>query len=172
VVSGSEQTGSQYRTVLPFYFTTDWRTHGTPRYPRVALWFAFRNFLRGVAYRMLGSASEAEDAVQEAWLKLSRSHTAEVENLGGWLTTIVARTGGAERLPWLPRSAAHRGLQMPSKVARAALPALIDGEAGAVWAVGAWVRAAFLFTIERGIITGIDLIMNPEHLAELAVKID
>jgi RNA polymerase sigma factor (sigma-70 family) len=47
--------------------------------------------LRGVAYRMLGSLSEADDAVQEAWLRLSRSDTTGVENLGGWLTTVVAR---------------------------------------------------------------------------------
>jgi RNA polymerase sigma factor (sigma-70 family) len=52
---------------------------------------AHRSHLRTVAYRMLGSATEADDAVQEAWLRLSRSDTSEVENLGGWLTTIVAR---------------------------------------------------------------------------------
>ena len=50
-----------------------------------------RPHLRAVAYRMLGSASEADDAVQETWLRLSRSGTGGVENLGGWLTTIVAR---------------------------------------------------------------------------------
>jgi RNA polymerase sigma factor (sigma-70 family) len=50
-----------------------------------------RGHLRGVAYRMLGSLSEAEDAVQESWLRLSRSDTENVENLGGWLTTVVAR---------------------------------------------------------------------------------
>jgi RNA polymerase sigma-70 factor (ECF subfamily) len=50
-----------------------------------------RSHLRAVAYRMLGSPSEADDAVQEAWLRLSRSDTSEVENLGGWLTTVVAR---------------------------------------------------------------------------------
>jgi RNA polymerase sigma factor (sigma-70 family) len=50
-----------------------------------------RTHLRAVAYRMLGSLSEADDAVQEAWLRLSRSDTSGVDNLGGWLTTVVAR---------------------------------------------------------------------------------
>jgi RNA polymerase sigma-70 factor (ECF subfamily) len=50
-----------------------------------------RPHLRAVAYRMLGSLSEADDALQEAWLRISRSDTSEVENLGGWLTTVVAR---------------------------------------------------------------------------------
>jgi RNA polymerase sigma factor (sigma-70 family) len=50
-----------------------------------------RGHLRAVAYRMLGSASEAEDAVQEAWLRLSRSDADSIENLGAWLTTVVAR---------------------------------------------------------------------------------
>jgi RNA polymerase sigma factor (sigma-70 family) len=52
---------------------------------------AQRAHLRAVAYRMLGSASEADDAVQEAWLRLARADTSGVENLGGWLTTVVAR---------------------------------------------------------------------------------
>jgi RNA polymerase sigma factor (sigma-70 family) len=52
---------------------------------------ANRSHLRAVAYRMLGSVSEADDAVQEAWLRLSRTDADEIENLGGWLTTVVAR---------------------------------------------------------------------------------
>ncbi|MEU6137730.1 sigma-70 family RNA polymerase sigma factor [Nocardioides sp. NPDC047086] len=50
-----------------------------------------RRHLFGVAYRMLGSTSEAEDAVQDAWLRLSRSDADEIDNIGGWLTTVVAR---------------------------------------------------------------------------------
>jgi RNA polymerase sigma factor (sigma-70 family) len=60
------------------------------------LWLAdrfeeHRVHLRRVAYRMLGSLAEADDAVQDSWLRLSRSGAGEVENLGGWLTTVVAR---------------------------------------------------------------------------------
>jgi RNA polymerase sigma factor (sigma-70 family) len=50
-----------------------------------------RGHLRAVAYRMLGSLSEADDAVQETWIRLSRSDISEVENLAGWLTTVIAR---------------------------------------------------------------------------------
>ncbi|PYQ48088.1 MAG: RNA polymerase subunit sigma-70, partial [Acidobacteria bacterium] len=52
---------------------------------------AHRGHLRGVAYRMLGSLTEAEDAVQQGWLRLSRSDAGDIENLGAWLTTVVAR---------------------------------------------------------------------------------
>jgi RNA polymerase sigma factor (sigma-70 family) len=52
---------------------------------------AHRSHLQGAAYRMLGSLGEADDAVQETWLRFSRSDTSDVANLGGWLTTVVAR---------------------------------------------------------------------------------
>jgi RNA polymerase sigma-70 factor, ECF subfamily len=52
---------------------------------------AHRDHLQRVAYRMLGSTGEADDAVQEAWLRLSRAEAAGIDNLGGWLTTVVAR---------------------------------------------------------------------------------
>src|ERR671932_1693257 len=85
-----------------------------------------RTHLRAVAYRMLGSSSEADNALQEAWLRLSRSDTSEVENLGGWLTTVVgrvcldmtccARDGRGARSPWAnPRA---RALHSRSGAAR------------------------------------------------------
>jgi RNA polymerase sigma-70 factor (ECF subfamily) len=55
------------------------------------LFESHRSHLHAVAYRMLGSASEAEDAVQEAWLRLNRANTSEVNNFGGWVTTVVSR---------------------------------------------------------------------------------
>ena len=64
-----------------------------------------RTRLRAVAYRMLGSLAEADDAVQETWLRLRRSDASEVENLGAWLTTIVARVS----LNVLRSRRAHRG---------------------------------------------------------------
>ncbi len=75
-----------------------------------------RTRLRGVAYRMLGSLAEADDAVQDAWLRLSRSDAAQIDNLGGWLTTVVAR----ECLHVL-RSRRHRredsfGIRLPDPI--------------------------------------------------------
>jgi len=67
--------------------------------------------LRSVAYRMLGSLAEADDAVQDAWIRLSRSEPSEIENLDAWLTTVVARVSlnilrsrrSRREEPWGPR---------------------------------------------------------------------
>jgi len=279
-----------------------------------------RPHLRAVAFRMLGSDGEADDAVQEAWLKVSRSDTGAVENIGGWLTTVVARvcldmlrtrrargeqalTPAAEAVPAgatpeaevafadaigpallvvldalapqervafvlhdmfdlsfeeiapivdrtpaaarqlasrarrrvrgaaappadvaqnrelvgaflaasrdgdfdrllavlspdvvlradataLRVAAANQGRGAPALApevrgaaqvahafqgrAKGALAAVIDGEAGAVWAVRGQVRSAFVFTIAGGRITGIDLVMDDQHLGALDVEI-
>ena len=71
-----------------------------------------RTRLRAVAYRMLGSLSEADDAVQEAWLRLSRSDAAAVENLGAWLTTVVARVS----LNMLRSRAVRREVHVPEPI--------------------------------------------------------
>jgi RNA polymerase sigma factor (sigma-70 family) len=71
-----------------------------------------RPHLRAVAYRMLGSLSEADDAVQEAWLRLSRSDSDEIENLGGWLTTVVARIS----LNMLRSRKTRREVEMPEPI--------------------------------------------------------
>jgi RNA polymerase sigma factor (sigma-70 family) len=75
-----------------------------------------RTHLRAVAYRMLGSLSEADDAVQEAWLRLSRSDAGEIENLRAWLTTVVARLS----LNMLRSRTTHReqplGVHMPDPI--------------------------------------------------------
>jgi RNA polymerase sigma factor (sigma-70 family) len=77
---------------------------------------ANRAHLKAVAYRMLGSLSEADDAVQEAWLRLSRSGASGVENLGGWLTTAVARVC----LDMLRSRSSHReeplGVRLPEPI--------------------------------------------------------
>ncbi len=72
--------------------------------------------LRAVAYRMLGSLSEADDAVQEAWLKLSRSDAEVIENLGGWLTTVVARVSLSMLRSRATRREEPLGVHMPDPV--------------------------------------------------------
>jgi RNA polymerase sigma factor (sigma-70 family) len=94
-----------------------------------------RDHLRAVAYRLLGSVSDAEDAVQDTWLRLTGTDTAEVENLGGWLTTVVARVS----LNML-RSRRHRqeqpaGDSWPGAAEQAAWAAAGDGP-GAVAPAG------------------------------------
>jgi RNA polymerase sigma-70 factor (ECF subfamily) len=87
-----------------------------------------RGHLRAVAYRLLGSASDADDAVQDTWLRMTGADTSEVENLGGWLTTVVARVS----LNML-RSRRHEepvGGQWPAAVEAAAGAGPASGTAG------------------------------------------
>jgi RNA polymerase sigma-70 factor (ECF subfamily) len=93
---------------------------------------ADRDHLRAVAYRMLGSLAEAEDAVQEAWLRLSRAGGQGVDNLGGWLTTVVSRVC----LDMLRSRKARRedSLDLPGPRPAASLPSGDDPEREAVLA--------------------------------------
>src|SRR5215469_8677729 len=89
-----------------------------------------RDHLRAVAYRLLGSMSDADDAVQDSWLRLTGADTSEVENLGGWLTTVVARVS----LNML-RSRRHRreepiGDSWPGAAEMAALAGTANGAGG------------------------------------------
>ena len=88
-----------------------------------------RPHLRAVAYRMLGSLTEADDAVQEAWLRMERTDVSDVRNLGGWLTTVVARIC----LDVLQARSARREEPLEEAPALAALDA-VDPEAEAVLA--------------------------------------
>src|SRR3954470_12386717 len=75
-----------------------------------------RRALRAVAYRMLGSLTEADDAVQEAWLRLSRADTSDVENLRAWLTTVVARVSLNMLRARNTRREDPLGVQMPEPI--------------------------------------------------------
>jgi RNA polymerase sigma factor (sigma-70 family) len=79
-----------------------------------------RTHLRAVAYRVLGSAADADDAVQEAWLRLARSDSAQVENLGGWLTTVVARVSLNMLQSRRNRREEPAGTHLPEEPAQAA----------------------------------------------------
>src|ERR671926_1022220 len=72
--------------------------------------------LRAVAYRMLGSLAEADDAVQEAWVRLSRADTGAVENLEGWLTTVVARVALNMLRSRTTRREAPMGVHLPDPI--------------------------------------------------------
>ena len=88
-----------------------------------------RTHLRAVAYHMLGSQSEADDAVQEAWLRLNRSDTSDVDNPGGWLTTVVARVCLDMLRSRKSRREESLGANLPDPVTRRALGADPEREA-------------------------------------------
>src|SRR5215470_5857571 len=81
-----------------------------------------RTHLRAVAYRILGSISDADDAVQEAWLRLARSDSSQVENLGGWLTTVVARVSLNMLQSRKTRREDPAGSHLPEEAAESAGP--------------------------------------------------
>src|SRR4029453_19076482 len=93
----SDELASEVSSLLSHRFDWNRQTHDGARRENVTMpdltaqFEANRAHLRAVAYRMLGSRSEAEDAVQEAWVKLARSDVGDVNNLRGWLTTVIAR---------------------------------------------------------------------------------
>jgi RNA polymerase sigma factor (sigma-70 family) len=102
-----------------------------------------RSHLHAVAYRMLGSTSEADDAVQEAWIRLSGSHTDDVENLRGWLTTVIARVS----LDMLRSRSARREEALEAHTTNAATrDAAADPESEAVMADS--VGSALLVVLE------------------------
>jgi RNA polymerase sigma-70 factor (ECF subfamily) len=115
---------------------------------------AHRSHLRTVAFRMLGSWGEADDAVQEAWFRLNRSDANEIENLGGWLTTVVGRVS----LDMLRSRASRRedpvGAELPDP-AVAALPTPDDPEHEAVLAD----------TVGSALLVVLDMLTPAERLA-------
>ena len=104
-----------------------------------------RPHLRAVAYRMLGSLAEAEDAVQEAWIRLSRADTSEVENLRGWLTTVVGRVCLDMLRSRKARSEDALAEELPKEAA--APPSSIDPEQDAMLADS--VGVALLVVLEK-----------------------
>jgi RNA polymerase sigma factor (sigma-70 family) len=104
-----------------------------------------RTRMRAVAYRMLGSLSEADDAVQEAWLRFSRTDTSDVENLGAWLTTVVARVSLNMLRSRKARREEPTGMRLPEPIIDR--PDAIDPEHEALLADS--VGLALLVVLER-----------------------
>jgi RNA polymerase sigma-70 factor (ECF subfamily) len=140
--------------------------------------------LRAVAYRMLGSTSEADDAVQDAWLRPSRADASGVENLGGWLTTVVARVCRNMLRSRNTRREAFRGAETVAQQARiGALPgaelhaalvmhaALVNGAAGVVVTVKGRPFAVMGFTVADGRIVEIDAIVDSERVGRITAAV-
>ena len=125
---------------------------------------------RGVAYRMLGSLGEAEDAVQEAWLRLERSEAGDIANLGGWLTTVVGRvcldmlcTRKSRREDSLDDDAAPG----PPVDAQGGGAALVEGRVGVVVAPMGRLFLVLQVTVSQGKIVAIDAIADTARLPRI-----
>ena len=114
---------------------------------------AHRTHLRAVAYRILGSPDDAEDAVQEAWLRLSRSDSSQVENLGGWLTTVVARVSLNMLQSRKTRREDPAGSQLPEEIA-----ASTDG-------AGPEYQAVLADSVGLALLVVLDMLTPAERLA-------
>ena len=139
-----------------------------------------------LAYSELGDVGEAEDVVQDAWLRLERADAEAIENLDGWLTTVVARLA-VDRLrsararretyvgPWLPEPLVSddpadrvaRAWAALSKSVHEPIEIKLNGRLGLVLPSGDGHRAALSFVVSDGRITRIDAIRNPEKLRRL-----
>ena len=150
----------------------DEHSGASPASPKAHDWLAdrfqeHRTRLRAVAYRMLGSIAEADDAVQEAWLRLSRADTSGVDNFAGWLTTVVARVclnmlrsrGTRREEPLEALAFAH-----PSRLVH---PALVNGAAGVVVTADGQPISVWGFTVTDGKIVSFDVLGDPARLAHL-----
>src|SRR5260221_4992 len=150
-----------------------------------------RPHLRAVGYRMLGSLAEAEDVVQDAWLRASRADTAAVENLGGWLTTIVARlcldrlrTRASRREEPIdealdaatpdPVSSSPDGVDPVTRqaiasrhLAAGARKALVNGSAGVVVFANGRPYAVIGLAFSRSRVVEMDFLVDPARLARL-----
>lgn len=141
---------------------------------------------------MLGSLSEADDAVQEAWLRLSRTGADGIENLGGWLTTVVARVcldmlrsrtwrreeRRADRVAVPPNGSEVRGASAVAKGALAgargagiAQPALVNGAVGIVVAPRGKLSLVITFEVKDGKVVEIEVIADPARLRELDLAV-
>jgi RNA polymerase sigma factor (sigma-70 family) len=112
-----------------------------------------RTHLRAVAHRILGSVSDADDAVQEAWLRLARSDAGQVENLGGWLTTVVARVSLNMLQSRKTRREAPVGTHLPELIA--------DGTDGA----GPEHQAVLTDSVGLALLVVLDTLAPAERLA-------
>ena len=128
--------------------------------------------LRAVAYRMLGSTGEADDAVQEAWIRLSRSNAGEIDNLEAWLVTAVGRVALNMLRARKTRRAGNvaRRAMAFSQLGLVARPARINGAAGWVSLLDGEVYAIGALTLQNGRITTMDILLDPARLARLDLK--